>query len=437
MAVGACGRAVGVGDDARVPEDRVVVGDDTGSCTPDCAGRACGSNGCGGSCGECAAGNICGGEVGCVPALDVCGPTAGTQPGAPWPMFRACPTRIGRTPLRGPQTPQLRWVRDAGDYSGFESASPVIDANGTVYVASTEAFHAYLPSGVLRWQLPLRSQHTPTVAADGSLLFVQSVVGGDHLLAISPAGEVLWDVEVGETFGLHRSPVVDVDGAVFVSAAYQIRAFEPDGSTRWIFPTEPTVNISPTLSAEGLLYIFSSSEVTPRLYVLDTDGALQNEVLGAADGRPSIAAALGADGALYVGDGGNYLNAIEPSGEPRWSCLLGGDVWSAPAVGSDGTLYVGAGGTASHDTHLYAVSPAGDVLWAFDTGGNVVSSPAVDGDGIIYVGSESGKLFAIEPDGTERWRFEADDVIRTSPTIGPDQTIYVASRAGTIYAIGP
>ena len=38
-----------------------------GGCVPDCAGKACGDNGCGGSCGECGAGDVCNDGGACVP----------------------------------------------------------------------------------------------------------------------------------------------------------------------------------------------------------------------------------------------------------------------------------------------------------------------------------------------------------------------------------
>jgi GH18 family chitinase len=40
----------------------------TGSCTPSCSGKQCGSDGCGGSCGTCSSGNTCNGNNQCVSA---------------------------------------------------------------------------------------------------------------------------------------------------------------------------------------------------------------------------------------------------------------------------------------------------------------------------------------------------------------------------------
>ncbi len=50
-----------------------VQGTDTGSCTPACAGKACGDDGCGGTCGTCAASDTCMGGVCAAPGTgDTC-----------------------------------------------------------------------------------------------------------------------------------------------------------------------------------------------------------------------------------------------------------------------------------------------------------------------------------------------------------------------------
>ena len=78
--------SVGVTGDFIVRAPSLVTG---GGCTPDCAGKVCGSDGCGGSCGQCGADEQCiAGECkpgGCVPKCegkdcgdDACGGSCGT-----------------------------------------------------------------------------------------------------------------------------------------------------------------------------------------------------------------------------------------------------------------------------------------------------------------------------------------------------------------------
>ena len=57
-------------DGAIVGPDGAIVGPDGAVCFPDCAGRECGDNGCGGSCGKCTAPETCHADGlchGCIP----------------------------------------------------------------------------------------------------------------------------------------------------------------------------------------------------------------------------------------------------------------------------------------------------------------------------------------------------------------------------------
>jgi hypothetical protein len=54
----ACTSAAGGGSTAGVGKPDAVTGD-TGACTPDCGGKFCGDDGCGGACGACTNGAIC------------------------------------------------------------------------------------------------------------------------------------------------------------------------------------------------------------------------------------------------------------------------------------------------------------------------------------------------------------------------------------------
>jgi len=48
-----------VGDSAPLASDSAPAAGDSASCQPDCAGRVCGDDGCGGDCGDCGEGEAC------------------------------------------------------------------------------------------------------------------------------------------------------------------------------------------------------------------------------------------------------------------------------------------------------------------------------------------------------------------------------------------
>jgi len=139
---------------------------------------------------------------------------------------------------------------------------------------------------------------------------------------------------------------------------------------------------------------------------------------------------IGADGTIYVGSFDNKLYAINPDGSQRWSFATGASVYSSPAIGADGTIYVG-----SLDKKLYAINPDGSQRWSFTTGGSIYSSPAIRADGTIYVGSFDNKLYAINPDGSQKWSFTIGKMVFSSPAIAATGNIYVGSYDTNLYAI--
>jgi large repetitive protein len=148
------------------------------------------------------------------------------------------------------------------------------------------------------------------------------------------------------------------------------------------------------------------------------------------------AAAIGADGTLYIGDRANRLWAINPDGTTKWSFAVGndGDVNTSPAIGTDGTIYMA--GTFNGVVH--ALDPDGNLLWRLPLGSAVsYSSPAIGADGTIYIGTVRGTLAAISPDGVLQWNAILRSSIRFgSPSIAADGTIYIGTKAG-LSAVSP
>jgi len=113
---------------------------------------------------------------------------------APWPAFHHDPQRTGRSLLRGPESPEARWMVET---SGPIWSSPVIGADGTIYTTSIDGWlYALTPEGRERWKVELGGiiKASPALGRDGTIY-----VGNNRgLHAISPEGEILWRVELGE-----------------------------------------------------------------------------------------------------------------------------------------------------------------------------------------------------------------------------------------------
>jgi outer membrane protein assembly factor BamB len=156
-------------------------------------------------------------------------------------------------------------------------------------------------------------------------------------------------------------------------------------------------------------------------------------------GRIAGSPVISDDSTIYIGDGANYLNAINPDGTLKWRYKTGESITSAPAIAEDGTIYVG-----SWDHYLHAIySNNGTRKWIFNANdANIASSPAIGADGTIYFGTlwslgDGGKIFAVNPDGTEKWVYQTGDAITSDPAIGDDGTVYIGSMDNYLYALYP
>lgn len=209
------------------------------------------------------------------------------------------------------------------------------------------------------------------------------------------------------------------------------------GNLLWKYPTESSIDTSPAIGKDGVIYIASGDNY---LYALNTDGTLRWKYQTGSNSLSSPA--IDANGTIYIGTGisDQHIYAINADGTLRWKTLIGSSSFSSPAIGADGTVYVGSQGTydmrkSSYSQYLFAINTDGSVQWTFQNGGNPFYSPTIGPDGTIYVGDFGGFLYAINTDSTLRWKFRVNFPIGTSPTLGNDGTLYVASESGYLYAV--
>lgn len=349
---------------------------------------------------------------------------------SPWPAFHHDPRRTGRGLLRGPESPEVRWMAETW---GPIWSSPVIGPEGTIYTTSVDGWlYALTPEGRERWQLELGGiiAASPAIGRNGTIY----IGNNRYLYAITPEGTILWKAELGRL--VTSSPIIGRRGTVYVGSE-RLFAVNPDGTIRWSFGTEGYIgNSAPALDEDGAIYVGFSNAApggTSKMIALNANGTERWEFHVPAPINSSPA--IGADGTVYFLSKEGRLYALNRSGRLRWSKYITvfpqTSLLSSPALGEDGTVYVG-----SDDYALYAFSPKGEELWHFTTRAPIHSSPAVDGGGTIYVGSDDGYLYALNPDGTLRWRLLTGGPILSSPAIGREERIYIGSNDHHLYTIG-
>lgn len=347
-----------------------------------------------------------------------------------WWMFGHDARHTMRSPITGPATNALQWSFATGDkvYS-----SPVIGADGTVYVGSQDCkLYAINPDGSLKWSYTAGSWllSSPAIGADGTV-YIGSVAGDSKLYAIDPAGALKWTYQMGGAI-TYSCPAIATSGTVYVGCDDgKLYAVNPDGSLKWLFDTGLWIRTSPAVAADGTVYVKNGF----KLRAINQDGSLKWMIdLGgeAADWFPSPS--IGADGTVYVGNSYNQFYAINPDGTVKWTYPINNENNTAtPAIGADGTVYIG-----STDSKLYALKPDGSLDWTCVVKGWIDASPAIGADGVLYVGSSSGSFYAINPDGSQQWEYITEGRFYSScPAIGADGTVYVGSWDNKLYAFGP
>ena len=343
----------------------------------------------------------------------------------PWPMFGRDLQNTRRSPFIGPQSANLKWKFDVGDdFYG----SPIIGADGTVYVAGSWPgwLYAIDPGGSLKWKYPIADTwaESPSIGPDGTIYVSDSV---SNLDAITPEGEFKWRYEISDWEGGFGSATVLSDGTIYVGTpGRHLAALNSDGTVKWRYNTLLGVHSSPAVGKKGIIYAASSEYYVHAIY---PDGTRKWCFL--TDYRawrpcPSI----DENGTIYVGCDGPYFYALNADSSRKWSFNLNEGVQASPAIGADGTVYVNA-----DDDYLYAINTDGTLRWKCEIGGSGDSGPAIDGDGTIYIGSWK-YVYAISPDGTVMWTYSVLGCGHSSPALSADGTLYIGNGDRFLYAIG-
>jgi len=143
------------------------------------------------------------------------------------------------------------WETFLGADPGTISA-PAIGPDGTIYVWFNRLW-ALSPGGHVKWSTALTNTSlgsTPTIAADGSILFATSdfsAGGAATLFSFSASGQPTWSVGLATGLGFATPQIaLDVEGTAYVSfnsgspnpSSPLIFAVGNDGSPKWSFPAK-------------------------------------------------------------------------------------------------------------------------------------------------------------------------------------------------------
>ena len=186
-----------------------------------------------------------------------------------------------------------KWSHSFGYRWGAEIGSPVIAADGTIYVVTGPAvLHSVNPDGTAG--MSLHENFVFNIAiSDNKTIYLTTIFC--ELVAVNQEGSIKW---VFDSPGLcsydNPPPVIGTDGTIYVSLD-EFYAIYPNGIKKW---SQPSYGSGRIIGADGNIYIGKS--------ILNPDGAIIGTLpTGVFD--PT----LGVDGTLYGNNFGLY--AIETS----------------------------------------------------------------------------------------------------------------------------
>lgn len=254
-------------------------------------------------------------------------------------------------------------------------ATPVVDKNGTVYIADLYDPNLYAldtNDGSVKWICNFTSGQfvaPPAIGPDGTIY--QTLVDDPNLYAIDPCtGTINW------TTSLQLSP--DCGNANCCSAIddyLEFLMYHPGQAV-------PELIINATES-----YCSDWYGISPLVWAKYT-----------ASQSSWSSPAVGPDGTIYVCLDDQFLRAVNPDGSIKWVTRLGVVGGFILSVDRDGFIYA-----ASDDGYVCVVNADGQEISRFK-GNNWVSFPAVAEDGTLIVSDANNRVWAItdSPCGTEQ-----------------------------------
>ncbi|HEX7334617.1 MAG TPA: PQQ-binding-like beta-propeller repeat protein [Pyrinomonadaceae bacterium] len=274
-------------------------------------------------------------------------------------------------------------------------------------------------NGRVNWRFRMDAPYSmvrPAIGADGTIYAVDAF---GHLYALAPDGGLKWIVNDAGGKGVAIGP----DGTIYVASESYIKAFNPDGSSKWTFVQSPRAMICLGVSVGPDGNIYSVGTEGLGVFSLTPAGELRWNVPESIN-RPVVDYAeivFGPNGnsqQLYFGANA-HTRALRLDGTSVFTLIRS----FQPAVGPDGSVHSALG----------AYSPNGTLLWSFVSPYpyNTFSAPDVGWDGVHYVTQNLVELFAFNAGGSVRWHVRLKNPV-DGPIVDPANSMVVLGGANTL-----
>lgn len=271
--------------------------------------------------------------------------------------------------------------------------------------------------------------------------------GYSHLHAFDEDGKLLWETKPQsslddfDALAGFNSPVLDVNGDLYVGDGNQFWAFHPDGEVKWVseLPNPGQPFVYQVISKQGfvggitvdgsvLFYNRDNGELAVPAFKLPAGVAPER-----GPGLPGLW-----QGGLFDANAGELFKQIAFGYKVQ--------VANAPAVHPEtGRVFITASGPKDSKGYtgvLYGLDvteEAIEIAFATKMGGGSGTSPALSPDSkYVYSADGEGQMLSVDTtDGSIVWAAKGEGLL--SPAIGADGTIYTGDIFGapTVFALGP
>jgi len=214
-------------------------------------------------------------------------------------------------------------TKGPGKLKGAILATPVIERNGSVYIAGLYDPNLYAldaNTGSIKWVCQFASAGDPNNAMAGQIFappaigrdgtIYQTLINDPNLYAIDPCtGNIIWTTSLrldpDTNSSGWSSPAVGPDGTIYVSFDDPyLRAVNPDGTIKWITRLGMVGGFTLSVDRNGFIYAASDDSY---VCVVNADGEEVSRFKGS--GWVSFPA-IAEDGTLIVSDSNNRVWAI-------------------------------------------------------------------------------------------------------------------------------
>lgn len=328
------------------------------------------------------------------------------------------------------RTGETVWCSDALNRLAV-SSSPLLDKDGRIFVADSDAMFAFDAHGKILWRTPivgapLSAQFTP----EGHLIFT-TLIGRIYVLRRDTGDLVLPMIELipGATFDASKGAMACMRGTPECPSANTLAV---DLKTSRIFFTF----WSPGTPAAGLRAMQLREGASPSLSPLWTNDTLPGGSAASPDLSP--------DGSrLYLTDNTGGLHALDAAtGRTIWSYDLGYEAGGSASTSPSGLILPAGGGQGM----VAAYQDAGDQgreVWRREDLINRGIPTQAAGD-VAYVavskGRQENELLVLDTrtgETLDREALPGNTLFTVGTTVGPDGTVYVPAIRGQLFAFRP